>query len=366
MQEKLKIAYQLSKLGVDVCEAGFPISSPDDYEAVKLIAKEVGNIDRGNQDYMCISGLSRALEKDIDRVYDAVKYAKNHRIHTFIATSNIHLKHKLKIDHTTCIKNAVKAVSYAKNKCHDIEFSAEDACRSNKYFLVDIIEEVIKAGATTINIPDTVGYMLPQEYGKLIKFLKTNIKDSNKINWSAHCHNDLGLATANTLFGIENGINQIEVTMNGIGERAGNTSLEEIIMCLKTRENYFGEKYKTNINEKYIFETSKMVSELTGIPIQPNKAIIGKNAFLHESGIHQDGVIKNKTTYEIISPASIGIYSSNLLLGKHSGRNALKEKFKELNLDYVEENLNLYFDKFKKLCDKKKYLTDDEIKSLII
>ena len=365
INEKLQIAKQLSKLGVDICEAGFPISSPDDFEAVKLIAKEVGNYHRKDQDTMCITGLSRALEKDIDRTYDAVKYAKHHRIHTFIATSNIHLKHKLKITHKECINNAVKAVKHAKSMCEDVQFSAEDAGRSDKQFLLTIINEVINAGATTINIPDTVGYMLPEEYGNLINYLKRNINNPQKINLSTHCHNDLGLATANTLSGIKNGTNQVELTINGIGERAGNTSFEELIMSLKIKNKFF-ENINNNIDIKYIYETSQMVSKLTGIPIQPNKSIVGENAFLHESGIHQDGVIKNKNTYEIIDPLSIGINKSNLLLGKHSGRNALKEKFKELNLNYNEKNLNLYFDKFKKICDKKKYLNDNEIKNLVM
>jgi len=365
INEKLQIAKQLSKLGVDICEAGFPISSPDDFEAVKLIAKEVGNYHRKDQDTMCITGLSRALEKDIDRTYDAIKYAKHHRIHTFIATSNIHLKHKLKITHKECINNAVKAVKHAKSMCEDVQFSAEDAGRSDKQFLLTIINEVINAGATTINIPDTVGYMLPEEYGNLINYLKRNINNPQKINLSTHCHNDLGLATANTLSGIKNGTNQVELTINGIGERAGNTSFEELIMSLKIKNKFF-ENINNNIDIKYIYETSQMVSKLTGIPIQPNKSIVGENAFLHESGIHQDGVIKNKNTYEIIDPLSIGINKSNLLLGKHSGRNALKEKFKELNLNYNEKNLNLYFDKFKKICDKKKYLNDNEIKNLVM
>ena len=365
INEKLQIAKQLSKLGVDICEAGFPISSPDDFEAVKLIAKEVGNYHRKDQDTMCITGLSRALEKDIDRTYDAVKYAKHHRIHTFIATSDIHLKHKLKITHKECINNAVKAVKHSKSMCEDVQFSAEDAGRSDKQFLLTIINEVINAGATTINIPDTVGYMLPEEYGNLINYLKKNINNPQKINLSTHCHNDLGLATANTLSGIKNGTNQVELTINGIGERAGNTSFEELIMSLKIKNNFF-ENINNNIDIKYIYETSQMVSKLTGIPIQPNKSIVGENAFLHESGIHQDGVIKNKNTYEIIDPLSIGINKSNLLLGKHSGRNALNEKFKELNLIYNEKNLNLYFDKFKKICDKKKYLNDNEIKNLVM
>lgn len=366
IEEKLEIARQLSRLGVDVCEAGFPIASPGDFEAVRRIAEEVGPLTEGRKtgQPMVIAGLSRANEADIDRAYEAIKDAPRHRIHTFLATSDIHLKHKLKIDREECIEQVIRAVRHAKSKCDDVEFSPEDAGRSDPEFLTVVLGEAIKAGATTLNIPDTVGYTTPEEFGWLIKYLIENTPGADQVTWSTHCHNDLGLATANTLAGIHNGARQVEVTVNGIGERAGNTSLEEVVMAVHTRPQNF--IVETNLDTTQITRTSRMVSAYTGMPIQPNKAIVGANAFAHEAGIHQDGMLKHHTTYEIMQPETVGLHSSSLVLGKHSGRHAFRKRLEEMGYgDLNKAELNKAFDRFKRLADKKKVVTEPDLEAII-
>jgi 2-isopropylmalate synthase len=366
IEEKVEIARQLSRLGVDICEAGFPIASPGDFEAVRLIAEEVGPLTEGRKDGqpMVIAGLARANQQDIDRAYAAVKAAPRHRIHTFLATSDIHLKHKLKIDREECVDQVIRAVSYAKSLCGDVEFSPEDAGRSDPEFLTVVLGEAIKAGATTLNIPDTVGYTTPEEFGWLIKYLIENTPGADKVIWSTHCHNDLGLATANTLAGVQNGARQVEVTINGIGERAGNTSLEEVVMAVHTRPHNF--PVEINIDTTQIIRTSRMVSAYTGIPVQPNKAIVGGNAFAHEAGIHQDGMLKHHTTYEIMRPETVGLSASALVLGKHSGRHAFRTRLKEMGYDNLsDEELKQAFDRFKRIADKKKVVTDADIEAII-
>jgi 2-isopropylmalate synthase len=366
VDEKLEIARQLSRLGVDVCEAGFPIASPGDFDAVRRIAEEVGPLKEGRKSGkpMTIAGLARANKEDIQRAYDAVKVAPNHRIHTFLATSDIHLKHKLCIDREECIDQVIETVTFARTLCDDIEFSPEDAGRSDPDFLVQVLTEAIKAGATTLNIPDTVGYTAPEEYGWLIRYLIANTPGANKVVWSTHCHNDLGLATANTLAGVKNGARQVEVTINGIGERAGNTSLEEVVMAIHTRPNFF--KYRTNIDTVQISRSSRMVSAYTGMVVQPNKAIVGANAFAHEAGIHQDGMLKNHLTYEIMRPETVGLNASKLVLGKHSGRHAFRVRIEEMGYgDLNKEELEQAFKRFKRLADKKKVVTDADIEAII-
>jgi 2-isopropylmalate synthase len=366
IHEKLEIARQLSRLGVDICEAGFPIASPGDFEAVRRIAREVGPLTEGRKSGqpMVIAGLARANEQDIDRAYEAVKEAPRHRIHTFLATSDIHLKHKLKIDREECIEQVIRSVSHAKSLCDDVEFSPEDAGRSDPEFLTVVLGEAIKAGATTLNIPDTVGYTTPEEFGWLIKYLIENTPGGDSVIWSTHCHNDLGLATANTLAGLQNGARQVEVTINGIGERAGNTSLEEVVMTVHTRPQNFD--VETDIDTTQITKSSRMVSAYTGMPIQPNKAIVGANAFAHEAGIHQDGMLKHHTTYEIMQPETVGLHASSLVLGKHSGRHAFRKRLEELGYgDLSKEELNKAFDRFKRLADKKKIVTDSDIEAII-
>ncbi len=366
IDEKLEIARQLSRLGVDICEAGFPIASPGDFEAVRRIAEEVGPLTEGRKtgEPMVIAGLARANREDIDRAYDAVKVAPRHRIHTFLATSDIHLKHKLKIDREECIEQVIEAVTYAKSLCGDVEFSPEDAGRSEPEFLTVVLGEAIKAGATTLNIPDTVGYTTPEEFGWLINHLIENTPGADKVVWSTHCHNDLGLATANTLAGVLNGARQVEVTLNGIGERAGNTSLEEVVMAVHTRPQNF--TVESNIDTTQLTRTSRMVSAYTGMPIQPNKAIVGANAFAHEAGIHQDGMLKHHTTYEIMRPETVGLSASALVLGKHSGRHAFRKRLEELGYDdLTQEELNQAFDRFKRVADKKKIVTDADIEAII-
>ena len=366
IHEKLEIARQLSRLGVDICEAGFPIASPGDFEAVRRIAREVGPLTEGRKSGqpMVIAGLARANEQDIDRAYEAVKEAPRHRIHTFLATSDIHLKHKLKIDREECIEQVIRSVSHAKSLCDDVEFSPEDAGRSDPEFLTVVLAEAIKAGATTLNIPDTVGYTTPEEFGWLIKYLIENTPGGDSVIWSTHCHNDLGLATANTLAGLQNGARQVEVTINGIGERAGNTSLEEVVMAVHTRPQNFD--VDTDIDTTQITKSSRMVSAYTGMPIQPNKAIVGANAFAHEAGIHQDGMLKHHTTYEIMQPETVGLHASSLVLGKHSGRHAFRKRLEELGYgDLSKEELNKAFDRFKRLADKKKIVTDSDIEAII-
>jgi 2-isopropylmalate synthase len=366
IEEKLEIARQLSRLGVDICEAGFPIASPGDFEAVRRIAEEIGPLVEGRKSGqpMVIAGLARANEADIDRAYEAVRVAPRHRIHTFLATSDIHLKYKLKIDREECVEQAIKAVRYARSKCEDVEFSPEDAGRSDPEFLTVVLGEAIKAGATTINIPDTVGYTTPEEFGWLMSYLIEHTPGADRVVWSTHCHNDLGLATANTLAGVKHGARQVEVTINGIGERAGNTSLEEVVMAIHTRPQNF--PVKTEIDTTQLTRTSRMVSAYTGMPVQPNKAIVGANAFAHEAGIHQDGMLKHHTTYEIMRPETVGLSSSALVLGKHSGRHAFRKRLEEMGYtDLSKDELNQAFNRFKRVADKKKVVTDADIEAII-
>jgi len=355
VKEKLEIAKQLTRLKVDVIEAGFPVSSPGDFEAVKTVAEEV----RGPT----ICGLARAIEKDIISAAEALKNAQKKRIHTFIATSDIHLKYKLKMSRKEVLKNAVRAVKLAKEKVSDVEFSPEDAGRSDVDFLCEVVEAAIEAGAGTVNIPDTVGFTMPQEFGKLIKIITEKVKNVNQAIISVHCHNDLGLAVANSLAAIINGARQIECTVNGIGERAGNTSLEEVVMAIATRKDFFN--FKADINTREIYKTSRMVSHLTGIPVQPNKAIVGANAFAHEAGIHQDGVLKEPTTYEIMRAETIGLKMSKLVLGKHSGRHAFRDRLEELGYHLPEDEFQRAFREFKKLADKKKEIYDEDLAVII-
>ncbi|AEH50591.1 2-isopropylmalate synthase [Pseudothermotoga thermarum] len=353
VEEKLEIAKQLAKLNVDVIEAGFPISSPGEFQAVKTIAENVKG--------PVIAALARAVFKDIDAAWEALKNAESPRIHTFIATSNIHMEKKLKKSKEEVIEQAVQAVKYAKRYCSDVEFSAEDATRSDFEFLCKVFSAVIEAGATVINVPDTVGYALPWEFGELIRKLKENVKGMDKVILSVHCHNDLGLAVANSLFAVMNGADQVECTINGLGERAGNAALEEIVMALKVRK--IGKD--TNVNTKEIYKTSKLVSSLTGVPVQPNKAIVGANAFAHESGIHQHGVIEDPSTYEIMSPEWIGLTGSRIVLGKHSGRHAFEKRLRELGYELSKEELEKAFAKFKELADKKKEITDKDLEAIL-
>ena len=352
IDEKIEIAKQLAKLGVDVIEAGFPVSSPGDFNSVKMIAQKVkGPI---------IAGLARAHKKDIDAAWEAVKYAEKPRIHTFIATSDIHLEYKLRKTREEVLKIAVEMVSYAKSLCKDIEFSAEDAGRTDPDYLCQVVEAVIDAGATTVNIPDTVGYTIPEEFGALIAYVKNNVPNIDKAIISVHCHNDLGMATANTIAAISNGARQVECTVNGLGERAGNCSLEEIAMILKTRKDKMG-LYST-VDTTKIYNISRLVSNLTGMLVQPNKAIVGANAFAHEAGIHQDGILKERSTYEIMKASDLGIKEeSKLVLGKHSGRHAFSKKLKELGHDLSKEQINKAFIEFKNLADKKKEIFDEDL-----
>ncbi len=358
VEEKLKIAHQLKKLGVDIIEAGFPIASPGDFEAVKKIAEEIGSSDGPT-----IAGLARAIEKDIEAAAEALKPAKKHRIHTFIATSDIHIKYKLRSTREEVLEKARWAVEFARKFTDDVEFSPEDATRSDKNFLFKVIETAIKAGAKTINIPDTVGYTTPFEFYELIREIIEKVPGADEIVLSVHCHNDLGLATANSLAAIRAGASQVEVTINGIGERAGNAALEEVVMALWTRKDYF--KAYTNINTKEIYPTSRLVSTLTGFVVQPNKAIVGRNAFAHESGIHQDGILKSRLTYEIIEPQVIGLEESKIVLGKHSGRHAIKARLEKLGYHLSEEEVDKVFLKFKKLADVKKEIYDEDLIALV-
>jgi 2-isopropylmalate synthase len=360
--EKLEVARSLAKLGVDVIEAGFPAASPDDLEAVRRIALEVGQSHNGNQPPI-ICGLARATRGDIEKAWQAVSPAARPRIHTFIATSPIHMQHKLQMEPEQVVKKAQEMVTFARSLCDDIEFSPEDAGRSEPEFLYHILSAVVAAGATTLNIPDTVGYQTPDEFGELISGIMQNVKGIENCVVSVHCHNDLGLATANALAGIKAGARQVEVTVNGIGERAGNTSLEEVVMTLHTRRPVFG--LETNIDTTQIMHISKLVSNYTGILVQPNKAIVGANAFAHEAGIHQDGMLKHQQTYEIMRPETVGVKQSRLVLGKHSGRHALKTRLAELGYDLKDEELVQIFERFKKLADKKKEIADADLEALI-
>jgi len=356
VEEKLEIARALVKLGVDVIEAGFPIASEGDFEGVKAIAKTIKG--------PVITALARATKNDIDRAWEAIKYSEKPRIHTFIATSDLHMEFKLKMSREEVLNKAVEMVSYAKSLCPSVEFSPEDGTRTEVAFLYKILEAVIDAGADVVNIPDTVGYTTPLEYGSLILGIKKNVPNIDKVIISVHCHNDLGLAVANSLSAIQNGATQIECAMNGLGERAGNASLEELVMALRTRKDYFN--FKTNIISEEITRTSSLVSHMTGIQIQPNKAIVGANAFAHESGIHQHGVLNCRETYEIMTPESVGLKKSLLLLGKHSGRHAFENKLKELGyINLSLEKINEAFFSFKALADKKKVVSDNDIEAMV-
>lgn len=364
--EKLEVAHNLARLGVDIIEAGFPAASPDDLEAVRRIALEVGNPASAESEARVpvIAGLARANKTDIDKAWEAVQSAKHPRIHTFLATSPIHMKHKLKMDPEEVIQRVSEMVAYAKSLCADVEFSPEDAGRSEPEFLYVVLGEAIKAGATTLNIPDTVGYTTPDEFYKLIDGIITNTPGMHEgITVSVHCHDDLGLATANTLAGIRAGARQAEVTMNGIGERAGNTSLEEVVMALKTRHPVFG--LETGIETNQLSRISKLVSNYTGIVVQPNKAIVGSNAFAHEAGIHQDGMLKHQDTYEIMRPEDVGVNQTNLVLGKHSGRAALRNRLAEMGHSLDDVELDKAFARFKELADRKKVITDLDLEALI-
>ncbi|MGK6341123.1 2-isopropylmalate synthase [Chryseobacterium sp. DT-3] len=349
-KQKLIIAEKLDKLGIDVIEAGFPISSPGDFESVSEISKLVKNAK--------VCGLTRANKKDIDTAAEALKYAKRPRIHTGIGTSDSHIKYKFNSNREDILERASEAVKYAKSYVEDVEFYAEDAGRTDNAFLARVCEEVIKAGATVLNIPDTTGYCLPEEYGQKIKYLKENVKGIEKAILSCHCHNDLGLATANSIAGAINGARQIECTINGLGERAGNTALEEVVMILKQHKDL---NFHTDINSTMLNEMSLMVSDLMGMPVQPNKAIVGANAFAHSSGIHQDGVIKNRETYEIIDPAEVGVNASSIILTARSGRSALAYRFKHIGYDITKNELDFLYQEFLKIADRKKEVKNDDL-----
>ncbi|NLC44428.1 MAG: 2-isopropylmalate synthase [Clostridiales bacterium] len=356
MHEKLEIAKQLEKLGVDAMEAGFPISSKGDFEGVRAIAQQVRK--------PIITALARAVPKDIDRAWEAIQEAAKPRIHTFIATSDIHMKYKLRMEPEEVLKRAADMVAYAKSLCPQVEFSPEDGSRSRPEFLYQVLEAVIRAGADVLNIPDTVGYSTPEEFGALIRGIQKNVKGIDNVVLSVHCHNDLGLAVANSLAAIENGARQVECTINGLGERAGNAALEELVMALRTRKDFYD--FNTNIETEQIYRTSSLISSLTGVHVQPNKAIVGANAFAHESGIHQHGIMTNRETYEIMTPESIGLKKSQMVLGKHSGRHAFEERLQELGFHQLSvEEINEAFQKFKDLADKKKYVMDSDIEALI-
>ena len=355
LEEKIQIAEIFDEMGVDIIEAGFPIASNGDFESVKEVSRIVKNVQ--------VCGLSRAGQKDIDRAAEALKYAKNPRIHTFISTSPVHMQYKLQMNEQEVLDAINFSVSRARNLVEDVQWSAEDATRTDRDFLFKCVDMAISSGATTINIPDTVGYTTPDEYYEIIDSLIKNIPDSDKVVFSTHCHNDLGLAVANSLSGVRAGARQIECTMNGIGERAGNAALEEIVMSMKVRNDILD--YDSGVETTLFTRASKLVSSVTSFPVQFNKAIVGKNAFAHESGIHQDGMLKNNETYEIMTPESIGLNESTLVMGKHSGRHAFKEKAKELGYILADNQLNDAFYRFKDLADKKKEVFDDDIVALI-
>ena len=356
IDEKLRVAKQLQKLNVDVIEAGFPIASDGDFEAVKKIAQSI----KGPQ----IAGLCRANNKDIDRGWEALQYAgENGRIHTFIATSDIHMKYKLKMSQAEVLDAAVKAVKRAKSYTPNVEFSCEDAVRTQLPFLAEMVAAVIDAGATTVNIPDTVGYTIPFEYFNIIKYLKDNVRNIEQATISVHCHNDLGLSVANSIAAVQAGAGQVECTINGIGERAGNCSLEEFVMTLKTRADIL--PFRTNVATEHLTPASKLLSTVTGIVVQPNKAIVGANAFAHEAGIHQHGVLMDKSTYEIMTPESVGLKTNVLVLGKHSGRHAFKKRLEELGYELEDDNLNKAFARFKTLADLKKEVFDEDLDAIV-
>ncbi|MBW2183050.1 MAG: 2-isopropylmalate synthase [Deltaproteobacteria bacterium] len=353
--EKLRMAKQLEKLGVDIIEAGFPIASQGDFEAVKLIAESI----KKSQ----VAGLARANNKDIERAWEAVQNAEHPRIHTFISTSDIHLTHQLRKSREEVLDMAISAVKKAKSYTENVEFSAMDATRSDRDYLCQVIKAAIDAGATTVNIPDTVGYTIPSEFGDMIKYIIKNVSNIDKAVISVHCHNDLGLATANSLSAVLNGARQVECTINGIGERAGNTSLEEVVMILYTRKDYA--HLETNIISEEIYSTSRLLTSITGVGVQPNKAIVGANAFAHESGIHTDGLLKDKITYEIMTPESVGVKKSIIVLGKHSGRHALRDELKNRGYELSDADVNKVFNRFKELADKKKQLFDEDLETIV-
>ena len=356
LDEKIRIAKQLEKMKVDVIEAGFPAASIGDFESVAAVARTIRD--------SIVCGLARATESDIKRVSESLQEAKQSRIHTFIATSPIHMKQKLRMDPANVIEQAIKAVTLARNLTDDVEFSPEDAGRSDIDFLCRIFEAAINAGATTINVPDTVGYNIPNQFGETMRSLIERISNSDKAIFSAHCHNDLGLAVSNSLSAVLNGARQIECTINGLGERAGNTSLEEVVMAVRTRQDIFD--CDTNIDAQHIVAASRLVSSVTGFVVQPNKAIVGANAFAHEAGIHQDGVLKHRETYEIMRAEDVGWNTNKLVLGKHSGRNAFKARLKELGVEFdSEESLNNAFRRFKDLADKKHEIFDEDLQALV-
>jgi len=353
--EKVEVARALAALGVDILEAGFPIASPGDFEAVRAIAAEVTGA--------VVCGLARCNDRDIDRAWEALQYAQSPRIHVFLATSAIHREHKLKMTRTQVIERAVESVRRAKGYCADVEFSPEDAARTELDFLCDVVEAAIAAGATTVNIPDTVGYATPAQYAGVIRTLRERVPNIGGAVISVHCHNDLGLAVANSLAACEAGARQVECTINGIGERAGNAALEEIVMALKTRSDYYG--LTTGIKTERLYPVSRMVATVTGMLVQRNKAIVGRNAFAHEAGIHQDGILKYRETYEIIDPAHVGIPKSSLVLGKHSGRHAFRDRVTQLGYTLSDEQVEAAFNKFKALADKKKEVFDEDVEALI-
>jgi 2-isopropylmalate synthase len=353
--EKMLMAHQLEDLQVDIIEAGFPIASDGDFETVKQISKEIKK--------PTVAGLCRTRPKDIKRAANALQPTANSRIHIFIATSDIHLEHKLKMSREEVLESSVNAVEFAKDKCMEVEFSAEDASRSDPEFLIELFTAVIEAGATIINIPDTVGYALPWEYGQIIHNIRENVPNIEQVELSAHCHDDLGLAVANSLAAVQNGVTQIECTINGIGERAGNASLEEIAMCMSTRQNDFSGK--TRIKTDELFTASQLLTQITGKSVQPNKAIVGENAFAHEAGIHQHGVLNNPMTYEIMTPESVGASGNRIVLGKHSGRFALNKKLQSLGYSLAKEDLNQVYLQFTKLADDQKIVSEDELMNLV-
>jgi 2-isopropylmalate synthase len=354
-QEKLRLAHQLDRLGVDVIEAGFPIASEGDFESVKAIASVVRR--------PIIAGLARACRPDIERAWEALRDAARPRIHVFLATSDIHLQYKLRITRDQCVEQAREAIRFAKSLCEDVEFSPEDATRTDPDFLCRVLQAVVEAGATTLNIPDTVGYTVPAEFGNLITTIRQRVKGIENVTISAHCHNDLGMAVANALAAVSAGARQVECTINGIGERAGNASLEEIVMAMRVRSDRFA--FETSVVGEQIFAASQMLSEITGVPVQPNKAITGRNAFAHEAGIHQDGVLKNPLTYEIMTPQSVGVPDSKLVLGKHSGRHALSIRCEQLGYQFDRRALDDIYRRFVRLADKIKHVEDHHLLELI-
>jgi 2-isopropylmalate synthase len=354
-QEKLRLAHQLDRLGADVIEAGFPIASDGDFEAVKAVAAVIRR--------PIIAGLARACRPDIERAWEALRDAAHPRIHVFLATSDIHLKYKLRIRREECLAQARESVAFARSLCDDVEFSPEDATRTDPEFLCQVLDAVVEAGATTLNIPDTVGYSVPSEFGELIATIRRRVQGIENVIISAHCHNDLGMAVANTLAAVSAGARQVECTINGIGERAGNAALEEIVMAIRVRQDRY--PYETGVAGEHLFAASQLLSEITGVPVQPNKAVTGRNAFAHEAGIHQDGVLKNPLTYEIMTPQSVGVPDSKLVLGKHSGRHALAIRCEQLGYQFDRRALDDIYRRFVRLADKIKHVEDHHLLELI-